>query len=1096
MNKYVHTFLLLLLFAGSPLWASHLSSNLVFTARMSGDQESPQVSSDGQGVAVISLDQTQSNLFINVSLSNLSGPITGAHIHEGAVGENGPVIFDLTSFLSGNRIKGTLRGMPNAVLIKLLSGSYYINVHTENNPSGEIRGQLRLETDYRYTALMNGFFENPEVTSEGRGLGIFELTQNEANVHFKILFTGLTSPVTNAHIHNAPAGSNGGVIFDLSSFINGDLIEGNWQPDSAQLVALKAGELYVNVHTQNNPGGEIRGQIYLSPGITFDLSLDGNQESPNVVTPGKGLGIVTIWPDLNELEYYVVYDQLSGPVTGAHFHQAEPGVSGAVVLDISSEVSAHDITGSTPFSLYAFNTLLNGDYYINLHTAANPDGEIRGQVQKYAREAYTFELSGGQENPSVTTQATGGGVVTIDRDRVSAHFMVVYSGLEGNFTASHFHHAKPGVNGGVIYNLTDQYNAFGGAFGYWDETSTPVFDAASLFRNNEVYINVHSDANPSGEIRGNIVRSGDLFTDLPFDPGFGDNVMLSAILTGDNEVPAVTTGATALATLYFDGDRTKAKINITATGLSGPITGVHIHEGDPGTNGPVLFPLINEGNRVQSEITDISGLDLVSLINGATYVNIHTAAHPDGEIRGQLNLEQDYTFVAGMTGAQESPEVVTNAQGLASLHYTLGTLSLDINVQLTGLSSAITGAHLHRGAPNENGPVFADLSSLINGNTIRGTVTVTIQDIIDILSGNAYINVHTIDNPDGEIRGLLNYLPGITFDGWMSPLQENPFTTSAATGLAIATVYPSINDIAVWMLADNTTGPIGAAHLHNAPLLVNGGVVNDLSADLAGNGLVYLGAIDDSMLGKMLRGEIYINAHTAAFPSGELRGQLFRLSRDGYGFDLCTGQETGTINAPGAQGSGLVSIDRLHSNINLAVVADQLTGPLTASHIHQGDIGMNGGVIADLTAFYQGTSRFFLYGAGADTSLINAIRGGKDYINIHTALHPGGEIRGQIVKDFLCTLETGIDPLAEVVADVQLSPVPVIDQLQVSIDMVESSRLQMTIIDLTGRQLSTQYVDAYAGENSFYLPTENLLPGFYSVVISNGKIAQAFKFVK
>lgn len=1095
MSKYLHFLLLLFVLVGSPLLAGPLSSNLVFTARMNGEQESPQVATDGQGVAVLTFDRTQANAFINVSLSHLSSPITGAHIHEAAFGENGPVVLDLTPFLSGNRIKGVLRGLPSTVLSKLLSGVYYINVHTENNPSGEIRGQLGLETDYRYTAFMNGDEENPAVTTDGKGLGIFQLDQNEKNVHFKILFTGLTSAFSAAHIHQAPAGMNGGVVFDLVPFVNGNVIEGDWQPDSAQLAALKAGELYVNVHTDNNPSGEIRGQITLLPGLTFDLNLDGQQENPAVATQGIGLGVVTVDPDFSELDYYIVYHEMSGNVLGAHFHTAPFGVNGSVTIDLSENINTHDISGSSPFTLDQFNALLKGGLYINLHTADHQAGEIRGQVYKYAREGFVFELNGGQEFPSVSTQASGSGMVSIDRDETSAHYMVVYSGLEGNFTASHFHHGKPGANGGVIYDITDDYNAFGGAFGYWDEASTPVFDAAPWFFNNEVYINVHSDAHPSGEIRGNIVRIGGLFTDLPYDPGFGDDIMLSAVLTGEDEVPSVTTDATALATLYFDGDRTKAKMNITATGLSGPITGVHIHEGDPGTNGGVLFPLTNEGNRVQQEIIDIPDLDLVSILNGATYVNIHTAAHPDGEIRGQLNMEQDYTFIAGMTGDQENPAVTTDAQGLASIHYTLGTLDLEINVQLTGLSSAITGAHLHTGAPEENGPVIVDLADLITGNTIRGNVTITIQDLIDIITGNVYINVHTTDHPDGEIRGQLNYLPGITFDGWMSPLQENPFTASAGTGLAIATVYPSINDIALWMLTDNLTGPIGAAHLHHAPLTENGGVVHDLSADIIGNGLVHLGVLDDGILGDLLRGEVYINAHTAAYPGGELRGQLFRLARDGYGFDLCTGQETGTVTAPGAQGSGLVSIDRLHSNVNISVVADQLTGPLTQSHIHQGDIGQNGGVVADLTGFYT-ENTMFLYGAGTDTALINAIRAGKDYINIHTDLHPAGEIRGQIVKEFLCELEVGIDPIAEIAADVQLSPVPVIDQLQVNIDMVTSSELKMTVIDLTGRRLSTTKVDASVGENTYFIPVENLLPGFYSLVISDEKVAQAFKFVK
>ncbi|HJW29890.1 MAG TPA: CHRD domain-containing protein, partial [Saprospiraceae bacterium] len=971
-----------------------------------------------------------------------------------------------------------------------------INVHTTNNPSGEIRGQITLETDYRYTALMDGSQENPAVTTNGKGIAVFELTQNEQNVYFKVIFSGLTSVLTSAHIHNAPAGTNGSVIFDLQPFIHGNIIEGIWQP-GAMLNELKAGNLYVNVHTANNLTGEIRGQLTLMQGLTFDLSLNGAQESPSVVTPGTGLGIVTVDPQLDQLSYFVVFDSLSGPATGAHFHFAEAGVSGPVVVDLTTTLNGNYLAGTAaPLNVAFVNALLSSGLYINIHTANHPAGEIRGQIQKFAREGYTFEMNGGQEVPPITTAATGSGLVSIDRDQISAHYMVVYTGLEGTFSASHFHNAPPGVSGGVIKALTANFNAFGGAYGYWDETSSPVFAHAPKFQNNEMYINVHSSTHPGGEIRGNIIRASGLFTDQPFDPGFGDNILLTAVLTGDNEVPAVTTDATALATLYFDADRTKAKINVTATGLSGPITGIHIHEGDPGTNGGVLFPLTNVGNRVQGEIDNIGQLDLISLLNSATYVNIHTEANPDGEIRGQLNAEQDYTFYAQMTGDGEVPAVTTNGRGLTSIHYTLGQLKLDINAQLTGLSSPITGAHLHAGAEGANGPVIIDLTSLINGNVIRGSVDLTIDELLNLFTGNVYINVHTMNNPAGEIRGQLNYLPGMTFDGWMSGLQENPFTNSAASGLAVATIYPGPNDIALWMLVDDATGPITNAHLHHATLTNNGPVVHDLSADLNNNGLIHLGMLDDGIFSSLLKGEIYINAHTAAYPGGELRGQLFRLARNGYGFDLCPEQETGTINAPNAKGSAAVSIDRLHSNVNINVVADGLTGDLTNSHIHQADIGVNGAVIADLTTFYQGTNHMSLYGATADTSIINPILGGHTYINVHTALHPAGEMRGQIVKDFLCSIETGIDPLSNLLADVQLSPVPVADRLQVTLDMVTASKLQMTIIDLTGRSLYSQSFDAYAGQNMTYLPTENLAPGFYALVLSDGRAAQAYKFVK
>lgn len=1096
MNRIYIFLITLLIPMGGIIHAGHLSTHLQFTATLSGSQEVPEVVSDAQGVGVFTLDEDKTNLYINVSLSHLSGPITGMHIHESGVGSNGPVVFNLTTFLTGNRGKGVLKNITPEVITKLLAGDYYINVHTEMHPGGEIRGQIGLETDHRYTAFMAGVYEVPAVVSDGRGLGIFHLNHAKTKVDIKVQFHGLTSNVTGAHIHNAQAGMNGPVIFDLDPLLKGNSIEGTWDP-GIHLDALLAGDLYINVHTVNHPGGEIRGQISLLPGLTFDARFSGDQENPVVDTDGKALGIVTIWPELSVFEYYILYDSLSGPVTGAHFHNAIPGANGPVAIDLTDDISqvGNFISGTMPLTLDIFNKLLTGEYYINLHTAANPAGEVRGQVYRFAREGYTFEINGGQEVPPVTTTGVGAGMVSIDRDQTNAHYMLVISDLSGTFTASHFHNAGPGANGGVIYNITDSFNDFGGAYGYWDQNSTPAFDASPLFRANEVYVNVHTDLFPGGEIRGNIIRSQGLFDELPFDPGFSDDLILKAILEGDNEEPPVTTDAVGLATVYFGVEKNTAFINVTATGLSGPITGAHIHEGDPGTNGPVIIPLNNVGNRIQMEVNNLSPLDLISLMNGGTYINLHTEENPAGEIRGQLNLEQDLTFVASLNGGEEVPEVVTDGLGLAVIHYTVGQLAFEIDAQLTALSSDITGVHLHAGMPGENGPVIVDLGDLRDGNRISGRMDASVETLIELFNGNVYINVHTMNNPAGEIRGQLSYIPGVTFDGWMSPMQEVPFTTSQASGLAVSTVFPGLSDLVLWMVVDGASGPIAAAHLHQAVQQANGGVVHDLSGDIDGSSILHFGTLQDGVLSAFLTGEIYINAHTAAFPGGELRGQMYRRARDGYGFDLCKEQETATVEAPNATGSGLVTIDRNHQNISIHVVTDGLTGDLAASHIHEAPIGTNGNVIVDLSPFFA-DGALFLDGATTDTALINRVRSGNTYINVHTDLHPGGEIRGQIVKEFLCSIETSVDPLEDIISAVTLSPVPVFDELNVAIETHNSTSLLFRIVDISGKSISANRYDLIRGDNMVSLNTSSLLPGFYVLMITDGDAAQAYKFVK
>ena len=61
---------------------------------------------------------------------------------------------------------------------------------------------------------------------------------------------------------------------------------------------------------------------------------------------------------------------------------------------------------------------------------------------------------------------------------------------------------------------------------------------------------------------------------------------------------------------------------------------------------------------------------------------MHTAENPGGEIRGQLFLDQDVTFLALLSGDEEVPPVTTDARGLGLFHYTIGTLTLDVNVQV------------------------------------------------------------------------------------------------------------------------------------------------------------------------------------------------------------------------------------------------------------------------------------------------------------------------------------------------------------------------------------------------------------------------------
>jgi len=561
--KKVITLFMVGLFVSLQSFASNLSSNLTFSAKLTGDQEVPAVTTNAVGVASFVLNASRDTLCIHASVNGLSGAITLAHIHEGLPGVGGPVILDLVSYISGNTINATIAGaaLTSEFISKMITGNYYINVHTAANPNGEIRGQIGLETDFMFAASMDGAQEVPAVTTTAIGYGVFDLYQNPNEIAFKVIVEGLSGDITLAHLHNGAPGVSGPVVQDLFSFVSGNVIEGEIDP-TAYLSDLLAGNIYINVHTAANPNGEIRGQLVWDNKLAFDMRLDGNQEVPAVTTSANGIGSVKLNGTMDTMWYHVMATGLSGPATLSHFHNAAAGVSGGVVIDATANINGNVIdgivTGSTLTSDIT-NNFLKGDMYFNIHTAANPGGEIRGQVYRYAREGYTFVMDGNQEVPATTSTATGGGLVSVDRFQENAHVMVVVSGLSGPLTLAHFHNNVAGQNGGVIYELTSWFSMTttdDAAFGYWtDEDATPFSATQNLkFLHDSVYINVHTAANPGGEIRGQVNPGSDCFT-----TDFG-TVGIASINDDVSEFSIYPNPAKDVAEISFD-----SKIASTAT---------------------------------------------------------------------------------------------------------------------------------------------------------------------------------------------------------------------------------------------------------------------------------------------------------------------------------------------------------------------------------------------------------------------------------------------------------------------------------------------------------------------------------------------------
>lgn len=107
-----------------------------------------------------------------------------------------------------------------------------------------------------------------------------------------------------------------------------------------------------------------------------------------------------------------------------------------------------------------------------------------------------------------------------------------------------------------------------------------------------------------------------------------------ATLSGSNEIPAITSTAIGEATLVYDS--TIKKFNITVTHNVMNATVGHVHKGAVGANGDPVFAFTNVVSPIKYTSSMLSDSQISDLFANMYYVNIHSEAFPNGEIRGQL----------------------------------------------------------------------------------------------------------------------------------------------------------------------------------------------------------------------------------------------------------------------------------------------------------------------------------------------------------------------------------------------------------------------------------------------------------------------------
>ena len=117
--------------------------------------------------------------------------------------------------------------------------------------------------------------------------------------------------------------------------------------------------------------------------INLKADLKASSEVPAKDSAGVGTLTATLDTDTNEFKYRIAFSGLTGPVVAAHFHgPAAEGANAKPQLPIKVSPIATPIEGKATLTPEQAKDLTDGKWYFNLHTSANPGGEIRGQIVK------------------------------------------------------------------------------------------------------------------------------------------------------------------------------------------------------------------------------------------------------------------------------------------------------------------------------------------------------------------------------------------------------------------------------------------------------------------------------------------------------------------------------------------------------------------------------------------------------------------------------------------------------------------------------------------------------------------------------------------
>lgn len=385
------------------------------------------------------------------------------------------------------------------------------------------------------------------------------------------------------------------------------------------------------------------------PATVVVAKMRGSQVVPAVPTPVTTSDTtLSLRGDHSAIDYTVNYTG-SGTVTAVEIRLGVAGANGPLLFTLATGPFTNPLTGTVTggdlnfvpsegiFHLStAMTRIAAGDAYVLVRTAADPGGEMRGQLGGATLAAAV--LNGAQVTPAPAAgSGTGTFTATFDPAQATITATLTFSGLANPTTAAHIHFGAAGAAPGpALFNLstvafTSPLVVTLTSADFLPDPSVPTFtDAVDAFLTGLLYVDVH--AAPE-ELRGQIGPA-----------------RLGAAMTGGDVFPPNSSTAVGDALVVLDATQTSFLVLLTHD--VGTPTSVLLHADDPGSNGPQIFDVEAIAGSAASPLeATLTAVHLIpapakgittfteavnALLTGKTYLDVGSAGFPAGEIRGQI----------------------------------------------------------------------------------------------------------------------------------------------------------------------------------------------------------------------------------------------------------------------------------------------------------------------------------------------------------------------------------------------------------------------------------------------------------------------------